>query len=132
MKKILVVDDSPSWVKHHIFNIKYILGEENVEIQSAYSAKQGDAALSSNIDKPFIATWVNTMVEHWLKEIQENIAKLTELAEKTESADVTVQEAIESFKQGIVLAQQCLDEINGYKGQLVELKTQMDELNNDR
>lgn len=45
---------------------------------------------------------------------------------------MTVQEAIESFKQGIVLAQQCLDEINGYKGQLVELKTQMDELNNDR
>ena len=30
----------------------------------------------SNIDKPFISTWVNTMVEHWLKEIQENIAKL--------------------------------------------------------
>ena len=30
----------------------------------------------SNIDKPFIATWVNIMVEHWLKEIQENIAKL--------------------------------------------------------
>ena len=64
--------------------------------------------------------------------LEENIAKLSELAEKTESADVTVQEAIESFKQGIVLAQQCLDEINGYKGQLVELKTQMDELNNDR
>ena len=30
----------------------------------------------SNIDKPFIATWVNTMVERWLKEIQKNIAKL--------------------------------------------------------
>ena len=30
----------------------------------------------SNIDKPFVATWVNTMVEHWLEEIQENIAKL--------------------------------------------------------
>ena len=30
----------------------------------------------SNIDKPFIATWVNTMIERWLKEIQENISKL--------------------------------------------------------
>lgn len=30
----------------------------------------------SNIDKPFIATWVNTMVERWLKQIQENITKL--------------------------------------------------------
>ena len=31
MQKFLVVDDSPSWVRHHVFNIKYILGEENVE-----------------------------------------------------------------------------------------------------
>lgn len=30
----------------------------------------------SNIDKPFIAMWVNTMVGHWLKESQDNIAKL--------------------------------------------------------
>ncbi len=63
MKKILVVDDSPSWVKHHIFNIKYILGEENVEIQSAYSAKQGDAALSSNIDKPFDIIFTDMQME---------------------------------------------------------------------
>ncbi len=32
----------------------------------------------SNIDKPFIATWVNIRVEHWLKEIEENIARLEE------------------------------------------------------
>lgn len=30
----------------------------------------------SNVDKPFIAMWVNVRVEHWLKEIQENIAEL--------------------------------------------------------
>ena len=30
----------------------------------------------SNLDKTFIARWVNTKVEHWLKEIQENIDKL--------------------------------------------------------
>ena len=29
-----------------------------------------------HIDKPFIAMWVNIRVEHWLKEIEENIAKL--------------------------------------------------------
>ena len=32
----------------------------------------------SNIDKPFIATWVNIRVERWLKEIEENIARLEE------------------------------------------------------
>lgn len=30
----------------------------------------------ANIDKPFIATWVNIKVEYWLKEIQENIVRL--------------------------------------------------------
>ncbi len=30
----------------------------------------------TNIDKPFIAMWVNTRVDIWLKEIQENIEKL--------------------------------------------------------
>lgn len=30
----------------------------------------------ANVDKPFIAMWVNARVEHWLKEIQENIAEL--------------------------------------------------------
>lgn len=30
----------------------------------------------THIDKPFIAMWVNIRVEHWLKEIEENIAKL--------------------------------------------------------
>ncbi|MBD5162678.1 MAG: hypothetical protein HDT14_11860 [Oscillibacter sp.] len=30
----------------------------------------------ANVDKPFIATWVNTRVDIWLKEIQENIEKL--------------------------------------------------------
>ena len=32
----------------------------------------------SNVDKPFIAMWVNVKVDIWLKEIQENIDKLEE------------------------------------------------------
>ena len=31
-----------------------------------------------NVDKPFIAMWVNTRVDIWLKEIQENIEELEE------------------------------------------------------
>ena len=55
--------------------------QEFSKIRKGFRAKSltGQQALSiaiSNIDKHFIATWVNTMVEHWLKEIQENIAKL--------------------------------------------------------
>lgn len=63
MKKILVVDDSPSWVRHHIFNIKYILGEENVQISSAYCAKDGDKILSFNIDEPFDLIFTDMQME---------------------------------------------------------------------
>lgn len=55
--------------------------QEFSKIRKGFRAKSltEQKALSiaiSNIDKPFIATWVNSMLEHWLKEIQENIAKL--------------------------------------------------------
>ncbi len=52
MKKILVVDDSAGWVRHHTFNIKHILQDE-VELVTANSAKAGDDTLLANIDKPF-------------------------------------------------------------------------------
>ncbi len=63
MKKILVVDDSPSWVRHHIFNIKYVLGENNAEILTANSAKEGDNVLSMNIDKPFDIIFTDMQME---------------------------------------------------------------------
>lgn len=63
MKKILVVDDSSGWLRHHIFNIKYILGENNVEILSANSAKEGDNILSANIDKPFDIIFTDMQME---------------------------------------------------------------------
>lgn len=63
MKKVLVVDDSPGWVRHHIFNIKYILGEENIQISSAYSAKEGDKLLSANIDEPFDIIFTDMQME---------------------------------------------------------------------
>lgn len=55
--------------------------QEFSKIQKGFRAKSltEQHALSiaiTNIDKPFIAMWVNTRVEHWLEEIQEYIAKL--------------------------------------------------------
>lgn len=55
--------------------------QEFSKIQKGFRAKSltEQHALSiaiSNINKPFIAMWVNTMVKHWLKDIQENIDKL--------------------------------------------------------
>lgn len=55
--------------------------QEFTKVQKGFRAKSltEQHALSiaiTNIEKPFIATWVNMRVEHWLKEIEENIAKL--------------------------------------------------------
>lgn len=55
--------------------------QEFAKIQKGFRAKslKDQHALSiaiANIDKPFIARWVNTRVEHWVKEIEENIVKL--------------------------------------------------------
>ncbi|WP_300623992.1 hypothetical protein [uncultured Megasphaera sp.] len=57
--------------------------QEFAKIKKGFRAKSlpEQHALSiaiTNIDKPFIATWVNIRVEQWLKEIKENIAKLEE------------------------------------------------------
>lgn len=55
--------------------------QEFAKVQKGFRAKSltEQHALSiaiTNIEKPFIATWVNMRVEHWLKEIEENITKL--------------------------------------------------------
>ena len=55
--------------------------QEFSKIQKGFRAKSltEQRALSiaiTNIEKPFISMWVNMRVEHWLNEIEENIAKL--------------------------------------------------------
>ena len=55
--------------------------QEFAKIRKGFRAKSltEQSALSiaiANVDKPFIAMWVNTRVDIWLKEIQENIEKL--------------------------------------------------------
>ncbi|MBP3923673.1 response regulator [bacterium] len=52
MTKILVVDDSPNWVKYHTFALNELFNEQ-VEILQAYSAKEGVEKLLYNIDNPF-------------------------------------------------------------------------------
>ena len=57
--------------------------QEFLKIRKGFRAKSltEQQALSIaivNVDKPFIAMWVNTRVDIWLKEIQENIEELEE------------------------------------------------------
>jgi hypothetical protein len=55
--------------------------QEFTKIRNGFRAKSltEQRALSiaiTNIDKPFIAMWVNATVDNWLREIQTNIEKL--------------------------------------------------------
>lgn len=50
--KILVVDDSPNWVRHHVNYLNYIF-DNNIDITQAFCAKEADNILSGNIDEPF-------------------------------------------------------------------------------
>ena len=59
--KVLIVDDSQGWVRHHSLNVKYILPE--AEVLTAYSAKEADAVLSANIDEPFDVIFTDMQME---------------------------------------------------------------------
>lgn len=74
--------------------------QEFVKVQKGFRAKSltEQHALSiaiTNIDKPFIAMWVNMRVEHWLNEIEENIAKLQREGFSQEAALATTM--LDSF-----------------------------------
>ncbi|MBR1681298.1 response regulator [bacterium] len=52
MKHYLVVDDSQSWNNYHYNNLKALYGEE-IEIDRAYSAKEGYDWIYNYIDNPY-------------------------------------------------------------------------------
>lgn len=62
MNKILLVDDVAGWVRFHKSNIEY-LNLSDVEIEMAYSAKEGLAKIEANIDSPFTTIFTDLQME---------------------------------------------------------------------
>ena len=88
--------------------------QEFSKIRKGFRAKSltEQQALSiaiSNVDKPFIAMWVNTMVEHWLEEIQENIAKRLGISANT-LFDPEISDTDENIQRFIGKFQSCSPE----------------------
>ncbi len=52
MKRFLIVDDSSRWVLHHKSVVEHIF-KQNVEIDTAYCAKEGVERLTASIDEPY-------------------------------------------------------------------------------
>ena len=52
MKKVLIVDDSKKWVLYHETAVREVFNNE-VEIDTASSAKDGVEKLTLSVDKPY-------------------------------------------------------------------------------
>lgn len=62
MKKILIVDDVPGWVRFHRNNIEY-LNIEDTEIDCAYSANEGLSKIEASIDSPYDIIFTDLQME---------------------------------------------------------------------
>lgn len=62
MKRILIVDDVPGWIRFHTNNLNY-LNIEGLEIDCAYSAKEGVAKIESSIDEPYDIIFTDLQME---------------------------------------------------------------------
>ena len=62
MKRILIVDDVPGWVRFHEQNIRH-LNIPNIEIDTANSAKEALSKLEVSIDKPYDVIFTDLQME---------------------------------------------------------------------
>jgi CheY-like chemotaxis protein len=62
MRKILLVDDVPGWVRFHRANIEY-LNIGDVKIEEAFSAKEALSKIESSIDNPYCAIFTDLQME---------------------------------------------------------------------
>jgi len=61
-RKVLVVDDVPGWVRFHENNLRY-LNIEDLEIDTANSAKEGVAKIEASIDNPYCTIFTDLQME---------------------------------------------------------------------
>lgn len=62
MKRILIVDDVPSWVRFHEQNIRH-LNIPNIEIDTANSAREALSKLEVSIDNPYDVIFTDLQME---------------------------------------------------------------------
>lgn len=76
MKRILIVDDVPGWVRFHEQNIRH-LNIPNIEIDTANSAREALSKLEVSIDNPYDVIFTDLQMEsdflpkyagEWLRE----------------------------------------------------------------
>lgn len=61
MKKILIVDDVPGWIRFHQNNIEYL--NSNIQIDTATSAREGVSKIEASIDEPYSTIFTDLQME---------------------------------------------------------------------
>ena len=61
MKRILIVDDVPGWIRFHKNNLEYL--ENELEIDTALSAKEGVSKIEAAIDNPYHVIFTDLQME---------------------------------------------------------------------
>lgn len=62
MKKVLIVDDVPGWIRFHQNNINY-LNIEGLVLDSANSAREGVSKIEASIDEPYDVIFTDLQME---------------------------------------------------------------------
>lgn len=62
MKRILIVDDVPGWIRFHQNNIE-ILNLPDLEIEVANSAREAIAKIEASIDNPYTTIFTDLQME---------------------------------------------------------------------
>jgi CheY-like chemotaxis protein len=62
MKRILLIDDTPGWVRFHKNNIEY-LNLPDIEIDVAFSAKEALSKIETAIDNPYDIIFTDLQME---------------------------------------------------------------------
>lgn len=62
MKKILIVDDVPGWIRFHVNNINY-LGVQDLVIDTASCAIEGVSKIEASIDEPYDVIFTDLQME---------------------------------------------------------------------
>lgn len=62
MKKILIVDDVPGWVRFHQNNIEY-LNIDDLSIDAAFCAKEALSKIEASIDNPYSVIFTDLQME---------------------------------------------------------------------
>lgn len=62
MKKVLIVDDVPGWIRFHKNNLEY-LHIEDLEIDTACCAREGVSKIEASIDEPYDVIFTDLQME---------------------------------------------------------------------